>query len=597
MQPRSSRPVAWALTLAMLATALLAASPLIADASRVEETRAAYARARRETVLAWDSGVQPPIQNVVTGQAGMKLAVRFVAPAWATHVTEIHYFIMDDHVDNPHDPGAPSTAPFTAWVWRPTGELLPGPAANDGYTPFDWYEYPEGAWVEVVLPEPIDITDEEQFPGRQFFVGLEWDYRNNPYIGCDDVSPIDLMSYRWNWSEWELLDWCDVMIRAVVWGHVPETIHVDVAGSGDFFTIQEGIDAAASLDTVRVAPGTYTGSLNRSLTFGGKDVALVSDAGPGATIIDCEGQDRGFFIVDGETPAALIRGFTVRNGVGSGGAIRCVNAAPTIVDCLFESTVGGDYGGAMYLTNPIGDSPLVERCTFSGNSSSAFGGAVRLDYSDAIFDRCTFVGNGAPTGGVIDCGTLSFPLIANSIFAFGVEGGVIHCPPSSAPTVSHCCVFGNAGGDSLCGDYYENLFVDPLFCPGTFTLRDDSQCLPANNPWGEPIGAWSDGGCGPSTGVPEGAFLVLHPPRPNPTSATATIAFDLPFAARVSLRVYSVSGRRVRTILYDAMLESGPHAAAWDGRDHSGNTVAAGVYVCELAAGSERARRTVVLLR
>ena len=594
---KSRRKAAAPVVLLALAAAIVAASPPPVHATGIDDTRIELARAYRETVLSWDSGIQPPNQNNTTGQVGMALAVRFFAPSWATHVTEVHYFIMNDNQDNPNDPGAPTTQPFMVRVWRP-GNTAPGPYAADGYVPFsEMGQYPEEAWLEVELPEPVDITDEGHFPEGEFYVGLEWLFRNNPYIGVDTVPPYDGMSYRWNWSVWEILESGDAMVRAVVRAHAPEIIRVDVAGGGDFLTIQEGIDAAASLDTVRVAPGTYAGPLNRNLTFDGKDIALVSDAGPGATIIDCEGQDRGFFITQGETPAGLIRGFTVRNGVGSGGAIRCVNAAPTVSDCVFESTVGGDYGGAMYLTNPIGDSPLIERCTFSGNASSGSGGAVRLDYSDAAFSRCTFTGNEAPQGGAIDCGTLSFPVIANSIFAFGTEGGVVHCPASSTPTISHCCVFGNAGGDSLCGDYHDNLFADPLFCPGEFTLRDDSPCLPGNNPWGEPIGAWDLGGCGPSTGLSEGARLLLHPPRPNPTGAATTMAFELPGAASVSLRIYSTSGRLIRAVLENALLGAGSHSASWDGRDRSGRAVASGVYVCELTDGWERARRTIVLLR
>jgi hypothetical protein len=581
----------------ILATAALVTFPLSLRAADITDVREAFARTERETVLSWDSGVEPPIQNNTTGQVGMMLANRFQAPTWATHVVAVQYFIMDDHQDNPQDPGAPTTQPFMVRVWRP-GNDVPGVPAANGYEPFsEMGEYPEAAWIEVDLPEPIDITDPEVFPDRVFYAGLEWLHRNNPYIGIDTVPPIDYVSYRWNWTQWELIVLGDVMIRAAVWAHAPETVHVDLAGGGDFLTIQEGLDAVAHLDTVYVAPGTYTGPLNRSLTFDGKDVILVSEGGPDVTIIDCEGLDRGFLLTEGETSAARIEGFTVRNGVGSGGAIRCVNAAPTIVDCVFEDTEGGDYGGAMYLTNPLGDAPLVESCIFSGNSSSGFGGAVRLDYSDAVFDRCTFVGNGAPSGGAIDCGTLSFPTITNSILAFGTDGGVVHCPPSSGPAITRCCVFGNAGGDSLCGAHHDNLFVDPLFCPDDLTLYDDSPCLPGNNPWGEPIGAGGAGGCGATTGAPEGAAFTLHPPRPNPTSGTTTIAFELPFATHVSLHVYGVSGRRVRAILDDVALPSGPHAAAWDGRDESGRQVAQGVYVCELAAGAGRARRSIVLLR
>ncbi|MFH1842749.1 MAG: hypothetical protein ABIF77_06040, partial [bacterium] len=93
------------------------------------------------------------------------------------------------------------------------------------------------------------------------------------------------------------------------------TIRVDVAGSGDFLTIQEGLDNAAGCDTVLVAPGTYTGPLNRNLSFGLLNLVLLSEAGLGGTVIDAEGQDRVFdFNGTGQDTTSIIRGFTIQNG-------------------------------------------------------------------------------------------------------------------------------------------------------------------------------------------------------------------------------------------------------------------------------------------
>ncbi|MBZ0268078.1 DUF11 domain-containing protein, partial [bacterium] len=81
---------------------------------------------------------------------------------------------------------------------------------------------------------------------------------------------------------------------------------------------------------------------------------------------------------------------------------------------------------------------------------------------------------------------------------------------------------------------------------------------------------------------------MLHGGRPSPFRARTMVHFDLPRSGPVSLRVFSVTGRLVRTLL------DGPHAAGraavlWDGRDSAGRLVAPGVYFTRLEAGQYRA--------
>jgi len=61
-----------------------------------------------------------------------------------------------------------------------------------------------------------------------------------------------------------------------------------------------------------------------------------------------------------------------------------------------------------------------------------------------------------------------------------------------------------------------------------------------------------------------------------------TIQYDVPsVAGNVSLVVYDLSGRVVRTLL-DGPASPGSHAAVWDGKDGSGRAVASGVYYCRM---------------
>jgi len=83
---------------------------------------------------------------------------------------------------------------------------------------------------------------------------------------------------------------------------------------------------------------------------------------------------------------------------------------------------------------------------------------------------------------------------------------------------------------------------------------------------------------------------------PNPFNPTTTITLSLPQDSRVSLQVYDVTGRKVRT-LADQPLPAGVHKIAWDGRNEGGEAVSSGVYIYRVQAGAFVESRKMVLLR
>jgi hypothetical protein len=84
--------------------------------------------------------------------------------------------------------------------------------------------------------------------------------------------------------------------------------------------------------------------------------------------------------------------------------------------------------------------------------------------------------------------------------------------------------------------------------------------------------------------------------RPNPFSSQTTIQFMLPAKSDVSLRVYDVTGRLIRTLL-DQEKNAGVHTAAWDGRNDIGDLVSGGVYFCRLSCGTGLKTRKLNLVR
>lgn len=171
--------------------------------------------AGKETALAWDDSEYDQNGDQESDSGGTRYAVRFSAPAWANYITGMEIYTGIDGETNPIDPMAPSTRPFIAWIWKPAGDLSPGDAANQGHEPFGFYGYPENELVRFYFPSAIDITNDAEFPSKQFLAGIELEYKLNPYIRYDTDPPIDRMAYKYTNGMWGI--WGDdLMIHAIV---------------------------------------------------------------------------------------------------------------------------------------------------------------------------------------------------------------------------------------------------------------------------------------------------------------------------------------------------------------------------------------------
>lgn len=186
-------------------------------------------------------------------------------------------------------------------------------------------------------------------------------------------------------------------------------------------TIQSAIDASAHGDAIKVAAGVYVENIN----FHGRNVMVVSEAGPATTVID--GARRGATVTfeSQETAMAVLEGFTIRNGLAYFGAGMVVNgSAPTIVGNVFEQNVhySGGYGAAI---GANGGSPIVERNLFRGNGCDA-----------------------QWTAGVVSFVNGSSPWIFNNVFIDNPTCMAINMtlPVGNTPRVFNNTIVGNRGG-------------------------------------------------------------------------------------------------------------------------------------------------------
>jgi hypothetical protein len=99
--------------------------------------------------------------------------------------------------------------------------------------------------------------------------------------------------------------------------------------------------------------------------------------------------------------------------------------------------------------------------------------------------------------------------------------------------------------------------------------------------------------CGP-TGVPVKLALKVYP---NPLRTRVVMAWELPVAGRVSLRIYDAAGRVTRDLVRTRM-DAGRYSVTWGGRAADGRPVANGVYFCTLTtAVATRQQKLVVAKR
>jgi hypothetical protein len=84
---------------------------------------------------------------------------------------------------------------------------------------------------------------------------------------------------------------------------------------------------------------------------------------------------------------------------------------------------------------------------------------------------------------------------------------------------------------------------------------------------------------------------------PNPFNPSTSIRFSLPIDDQISLVVYDISGREVKTLIGSERYRAGRYDATWDGKDNFGRSVASGTYVYELRYGNFTKTMKMTLLK
>jgi len=245
------------------------------------------------------------------------------------------------------------------------------------------------------------------------------------------------------------------LLSAMVW-------EINQDGSEHFTDITSGISAASDGDTVLVHPGVYY----ENIDFGGKNIVVMSLYGItgdesmiSQTVIDGNHSGTVVSFVNGESRAAVLKGFTITNGKAdwinytktTGGGIYITNnSSPVISNCIIENNRAYIGSAICIFHNDNGD-PLLKGSTIRHNHAYELGAimispdgsnnlefcnndlnSVYLNYSAAAQDIC--IAGDRQTSVELDTFTVAEPelpyiLILRDIvppdFSFSVNHGKI----------------------------------------------------------------------------------------------------------------------------------------------------------------------------
>ncbi len=84
---------------------------------------------------------------------------------------------------------------------------------------------------------------------------------------------------------------------------------------------------------------------------------------------------------------------------------------------------------------------------------------------------------------------------------------------------------------------------------------------------------------------------------PNPFNPSTTIRYRLPVRERISLKVFDILGKEVRTLIDNQDLPAGSGEVIWDGKNNSREAVASGTYFYKLIYGNFQKSEKMILLK
>ena len=91
--------------------------------------------------------------------------------------------------------------------------------------------------------------------------------------------------------------------------------------------------------------------------------------------------------------------------------------------------------------------------------------------------------------------------------------------------------------------------------------------------------------------------FTLNQNYPNPFNSTTKFVLGIPAQERITLKIYDIRGRLIKTLLEERLLPTNYYVFSWDGRNDHGELLAGGVYYANCVSGNKQKTIKMIYLK
>jgi len=242
------------------------------------------------------------------------------------------------------------------------------------------------------------------------------------------------------------------------------------------------------------------------------------------------------------------------------------------------------------------DNIYLSNMTLTGGNSNSMGGGLYFTGENLNLTNVVIVDNNSYIGGGIYCdGLINFKSTSIYRNTATLCGGIFFDEQGSAifDQNERCNIYNNVSNDLGI-----DLFASGVRPSETITVYLDTFTVSMpEEKYIYPLSVFRLYITGGYSAVLVTERATLYPNFPNPFKISTTIRFAQQSSGQITLQIYNVQGKVVKTLLKQKFFTPDEYSVIWDGENNRSQKVASGVYYYRMEAGEFQDVKKMILLK